>query len=292
MMKKIIVLGMFASLSLVTACEPDAGAVLPGSYPQTSSLGISADGKTLYVALADHDQVRAVDVESGSVTGETAVAGYPHRLTVMKDGRVAVSSRHAGTVSVLNASSTEVLSTTEVGADPFGVVEADGHLVVALAGQAELARIPTNDTMRVSDRVALNAAEPRGLAVDASGKLFVSHFKGGKISSVDLGRGVVDDEMKLQMAANPHFEANQLDTITTSPDGDEIAVPHDECNNDPSQFGGDGTNFGGGAEVEYYAMGPTGHPAVVPAVSRVDTTLRVHLSDGPGVFDVNFPEGK
>jgi hypothetical protein len=27
-----------------------------------------------------------------------------------------------------------VLSTTEVGVDPFGVVEADGHLVVALAG--------------------------------------------------------------------------------------------------------------------------------------------------------------
>jgi DNA-binding beta-propeller fold protein YncE/mono/diheme cytochrome c family protein len=285
-------LSILFALTVVAGCEPEPGEVAPGTHPATQRLGISADGSTLYVALADHDKVRAVDAQTWEIKGEVDVTGAPHRLTVLKDGRVAVTARHAGTLSVLDENASRVESTVEVGADPYGVIEVGDHLVVALAGQQELARVTVEDPSRVVDRIALTRGEPRGLAVDAQGKLFVSHFKGGRLSAVDLQSGIVEEEVGLEMPSNPSFEANQLDTLTTTPDGAELVVPHQECNNDPAQFGAGGTNLSGGADVEYYAMGPTGHPAVIPSVSRVDTGSRTHLSDGPGAFDVNAPEGK
>lgn len=271
------------------ACEPPARTAEPGSYALSSRLGISADGQTLYVALPDHDLVRAVDAASGEVKGEVAVTGTPHRLTVLSDGRVAVSAQLAGAVSILSPDASAVLSTVEVGSDPHGLIEADGYLVVAVSGQNELARIPLDDATRVSDRVSLEHGAPRGLALAPDGTLFVSHFHGGVLSTVDLGRGVPSGTVAMNLPSNPFFVPNQLESLTVSPDGAEIAVPHQECNNDPAQFGAGGTDFTGSSSVQYYVEGPTGYPAVVPAVSRVDTSLQVNVSDGPGPLDPSNP---
>mgnify|MGYP000933781603 CR=1 FL=1 len=277
-------------VALVGACEPNPRTSTGGSHPASQRIAISADGETLYVALADHDEVRAVDAATGEVKATLPVVGAPHRLTVLRDGRLAVAARYAGTVSVVDAALGDVESTVDVGAEPFGLIEVGDHLVVALSGQAELARIPLAAPTHVEDRVALPRGEPRGLAVDLSGRVVVSHFKGGRLSSVDLRTGQVE-ELGLDMPSNPAFEANQLDLLTTSPDKGEVVVPHQECNNDPTQFAS-GTTLAGSGEVAYYATGPTGHPAVIPAVSRIDTRTGTHLSDGPGAFDANAPEGK
>jgi DNA-binding beta-propeller fold protein YncE len=95
----VLVLPLACSLTVgLLGCEPESP-VGPGRAPATSRLGISKDGKTLYVALADHDLVRAVDEKSGEIKGEVHVDGMPHRLAVLEDGRVAVTSRTAGTTS-------------------------------------------------------------------------------------------------------------------------------------------------------------------------------------------------
>lgn len=271
-----ILLSTLAAGSLAfAACEPELD-IAPASVPQTSRLGMSADGSTLYVAHADHDLVRAIDVARGDVRGEVVVAGHPHRLTVLADGRVAVTSRYAGTVSVVNVEQGNVDATVEVGSDPFGVIEVDGALLVAVSGEGDLAKVSLDG--RLLSRIALQHDDPRGLVATPDGKVLVSHFTAGQLSVVvgDDARGRID----MHLPSKRFFFPNQMDTLSVSTDGSQVAVPHVECNNDPAQFGAGGTDLAGsGVSVEYYVTGPTGFPAVVPAISSADPVTEENLSD-------------
>lgn len=266
-----------ASLTSLTfaACEPEPEAV-PASAPQTSRLGLSQDGSTLYVAHADHDVVRAIDAATGDLKGEVAVVGHPHRLTVLADGRVAVTSRYAGTVSIVDVEGGNVDATVDVGSDPFGVIEADGALLVAVAGEGDLAEVSLDG--RLLKRIPLEHGDPRGLARTEDGKVLVSHFTAGELSVIIDGEA--RKRVSMRLPSKPFFFPNQLDTLSVSSGGGEIAVPHVECNNDPAQFGAGGTDLlGAGVTVEYYVTGPTGFPAVVPAISSVDAIADENLSD-------------
>ncbi len=263
------------SLSLASGCEPDVK-IGPASAPQTGRMQISKDGKTLYVALADHDLVRAVDAHSGAKLGEVAVPGYPHRLTVLDDGRVAVSARYAGTVSVVNVEKGTVDGTADVGSDPFGLVQVGHAVLVAVAGEGDLARIDLADPTRVASRITLHHGDPRGIVRLEDGRVAVTHFTAGYVSIIDGDNVAADVDMHLP--SKQFFFPNQMGSITASADGDGVVVPHVECNNDPAQFLG-GTNFAGQPSVTYYVDGPTGYPAVNPAVSRVDPASGSLLSD-------------
>lgn len=266
------------------ACEPDYSPG-QGSHAPSSQLAIHQDGSLLYALAPDSDEVYALDSASGQVVSRTVVAGHPHRLTMMQDGRIAVVSRYTGELTVLSGDLQTVEGRMEVGADPFGVIEADGHLVVAIAGQQELARIPVDNPTYVKDRIALDYAHPRGLVQTDDGSLFVSHFMDGKLSRVDLTRGETSSIVHMNLVENPHFFPNQLDSLSTTPDRSQVAVPHQEVNNDPTQFANGGSMSGSSQTVEYYADGPTGYPAVVPANSRIDAKSGLVLSKGPGEFD-------
>ncbi len=273
-----VLAGVAAAVFTFAGCEPESP-IRPGFAPQTSRMGISADGETLFVAMADHDEVRAVDAATGETKQTVSVVGHPHRLTVLKDGTVAVTARYAGTVSVLDMAKGAVLSTTEVGSDPFGVVEVDGVLIVAVAGEGDLARVQDG---RVVSRLALESDDPRGLAVTGD-KLVVSHFSAGKLSVVDLGSDRVAVEVPMKLRSRSFFTPNQFDQITVDPeDPDVVVAPHVECNNDPAQFSTGSTAFVGTSAAVYYNSGPTGFPAVVPAVSRADVDVGVVLSDDGG----------
>lgn len=277
--KKTFFLAGVVAATFFTAvgCEP-ATPARGGYAPQTSRLGINAAGDTLYVALADHDQVRAVDAKTGDTLTSVDVVGHPHRLTVLRDGKVAVTARYGGTLSVLDMNKGEVISTTEVGSDPFGVVEIGDELVVAVAGEGDLAVVKNG---RVDRRITLDSDDPRGLAV-TEGKLVVSHFSAGKLSVVDVDAGRVRSEipMKLRSPLRSFFTPNQIDQITVDPsDAAVIVAPHVECNNDPAQFGAGSTDFVGVSAAVYYNSGPTGFPAVVPGVSRADVDVDVVISE-------------
>ena len=102
------------AMTLAVACEPQR-TLDAGTTPQTSRMLMSQDGETLYVALADHDLVRAIDARTGAQRGEVAVVGHPHRITLLSDGRVAVSARYAGQVSIVNVERGRTDSTVDVG---------------------------------------------------------------------------------------------------------------------------------------------------------------------------------
>ncbi|HEY4222133.1 MAG TPA: hypothetical protein VGO62_12340 [Myxococcota bacterium] len=277
-MRNTLITAAVPLLALSFACEPQ-NPMGKARAPQTSRMQMSADGKTLYVALADHDLVRAVDASTGARRGEVSVLGHPHRLTVLDDGRVAVSAEWTGVVSIVDVEHGRVDASVDVGAEPYGLVQRGDSLVVAVAGEGDLARIALSDPTRVAERIVLKHGDPRGLAVMPDGKIVVSHFGQGVLSIVDGDREA--DEVDMHLTSRAFFAPNQMDSVTASLDGTDVAVPHVECNNDPAQFGADGGSLTGGAlpSVTYYVTGPTGYPAVVPAISHVDVGSATLASD-------------
>src|SRR5258706_3117276 len=84
----------------------------PGTrYP--AGLGVSMDGKKLYVAENLADSVAVVDIASGKVTQRFATERYPYGVAVAKDGSVYVSAWGGSTVSTFQAG--EVGTLTEGG---------------------------------------------------------------------------------------------------------------------------------------------------------------------------------
>jgi YVTN family beta-propeller protein len=277
MRRQVLQALMALTLAVVgaTGCEQQGAR---GSSPQTSTMGISRDGATLYIAMADHDEVRAIDARTKAVRNTVAVVGHPHRLTVMADGRVAVTARHAGTVSVVNMETGNVDAVVEVGSDPFGVIEVDGDLLVAVSGEGDVARIDLDGEAKVAARIVTEQDEPRGLVARTDGTVLVSHYTGRSLGVIDTASNTQVDVVSTRLPSKPLFFPNQQDQLTLSPDEAEVAVPHVECNNDPAQFGSGG--FAGVSAPVYYSEGPiTGYPAIVPSVSRVDVTGRVVASD-------------
>jgi mono/diheme cytochrome c family protein len=262
---------------VVGACEPPPR-IEPNGVPPTSALGIAADGETLFVALADRDEVRAVDARTGELRGAVDVVGHPHRLTVLADGRVAVVARYAGTLSIVDPLAGRTDATIDVGSDPFGVVQMGDELFVAVAGEGDVARVDLDDA-RVVERIVLVDGDPRGLAV-SGGRLVVSHFSSGRLSVVDVDTGTAGAPVGMQLASRPFFAPNQFDQLTVDPaDPTVVVVPHVECNNDPGQFASGRVAFSGEAIVPYYTEGPTGFPAVVPGIGRADVELGVAITD-------------
>jgi len=284
---------------VLSACEPEQPPVRPGTSPQSSRLSISDDGATLFVALTDHDEVRALNAATGETLTVVAVPGQPHRLTRLADGRVAVTSKTAGAVSVVDVLAGRTDFAVAVGSEPYGVIEVDGpsgkELIVAVAGEGDLARVSLRD-QRITARVPLEEAgddEPRGLA-RIGGDVIVSHYTAGRLSRVNLDSNTVVGRTSLRLPSRPFFAPNHIDQLTVVPDSAEVVVPHVECNNDPAQFGAGG-GFVGVTAAVYYNSGPTGFPAVVPAVSRTDGSADVLISDDAsdpfaGSFTIE-PEG-
>jgi len=270
-----VLAGVVAASFVATGCEPES-VVRPGLAPQTSRMGISSDGRLLYVALADHDEVRAIDPATGDTKQVVSVVGHPHRLTVLKDGKLAVTARYAGTVSIVDMDKGVVEATVEVGSDPFGVVEVGNEIVVAVAGESDLAVLRDG---RIDRRIVLDSDDPRGLAVTGD-KLIVSHFSAGKLSVVNVESGVATAQVGMKLRSRTFFTPNQIDQLTVDPSDPSVVVaPHVECNNDPAQFGAGSTAFVGVSAAQYYNSGPTGFPAVVPSVSRADVDNEVIISD-------------
>lgn len=133
---------------------------------------------TLFVADTDNGNLVRVDKQTLQVQSTLAVGGRPEHLVVGPDGTAYVTSRDAGTVSVVPLGAETVASTWPVGAEPWGLAmpKSGGQLYVALTGEdavvqldlktgAELARAPT-------------ASRPKALAFNPSGTLFVVHGGG------------------------------------------------------------------------------------------------------------------
>lgn len=265
--------GVLFLLASLMACEPSRRPVGAGSHPQSGTVQVSPDGRHVYVLSADHAAVLVV-TQSGETLREIGVGEGPSAMARTDDGRLLVTNETEGSLSVVDPGAGMEVNRFYVGVEPAAVVTRGDRAWVALARESAVAEVSLADG-HVVRRFELSDGEPRGLAL-VGGRLLVSHFLAGRISAVDLQSGTTVGSADMHLPSNPLLFPNQLASLTVAPDEDEVAAPHQEANNDPGNFNNGGPPPTGAA---YYAQGPSGMPAVVPAVATLDPRTHTATSD-------------
>jgi YVTN family beta-propeller protein len=167
----------------------------------SSSIAVSADGRTVYVVNADADSVSLIDAASRGLAAEILLAAahpapdargayapavMPRALALSPDGATLyVTGQRAGALFAIDLASRQVGSVA-VGSEPIGVaVSPDGATVFVACTQDASVVAVAAARLEVTARIAV-AAMPWGLGWSpGDGALVVTHFLGGAVTAID-----------------------------------------------------------------------------------------------------------
>ncbi len=179
--------------SLVLAVKPPRS---PGTrYP--AGIGVSPDGRWLYVAENLADSLAVVDLRSGRVAARFATGAYPYGVAVAPGGTVYVSAWGGNTVSVFTPRAAGVVPAGRiaVGRHPSALLlSRDGRRLFAASGSTDRVAVVDTRTRRVvaqlGDAPPAGPAEgstPNALALSANGtRLFVAEGDANAVGVFDL----------------------------------------------------------------------------------------------------------
>lgn len=120
---KIAAFFTVALLAIAAPAAPQQSALSREHYLSPIEIASSPDGRLLYVACQDSDEVRVVDVQSSKVVAAIKVGHVPRDLALSSDGsRLYVTNAWSDTVSVIDTAAREVIQTLSTGFEPSGVV--------------------------------------------------------------------------------------------------------------------------------------------------------------------------
>ena len=171
----------------------------PGTrYP--AGIGVSPDGKTLYVAENLADSVAVVDLATARVTQRFATERYPYGVAVAKDGMVYVSSWGGSTVSVfrpVDGSHLKEGGRVIVGRHPSAMtLSTDGNRLFVASGSTD--RVAVVDTRAQRVIATLEDSPPAGphegstpnaLAISNDNRrLFIAEADNNAVAVFDLSR--------------------------------------------------------------------------------------------------------
>jgi len=164
-------------------------------YP--AGIGVSPDGRALYVAENLADSLAVVDLETGRVTARFATERYPYGVVVAPDGAVYVSAWGGHTVSVFRPGSGGLEDTGRitVGRHPSALLlNQDGSRLFAVSGSTDRTAVVDTRTRKVItellDPTPTGPGEgstPNALALSADGsRLMVAEADNNAVALFEL----------------------------------------------------------------------------------------------------------
>jgi DNA-binding beta-propeller fold protein YncE len=158
-------------------------------HPAPAGLAVSPDGRRLYVALDDVDEVVEADAESLAILRRATVAGGPFGLALDRAGRrLFVACRHQDRVAQLDLETFRETDSVYVGLEPVAVAFAETpegeRLIVANSGTGDAAVLSVSPLKEVAR--PKTGREPFGVAVAPDGR---QAWVVGRLAEPDLARG-------------------------------------------------------------------------------------------------------
>ncbi len=166
--------------------EKLAWAKLRPRHPAPAGLAVSPDGRRLYIAVDERDEVLEVDAAEYTVLRRAPVTGGPFGLALDREGRrLFVTCRHHDRLAQVDVESFQEVDSLSVGMQPvavaFAVTPAGERLVVANSGSGDasiLSLSPLKELARPR-----TGREPFGVTVSPDGRLA---FVVGRLAEIEV----------------------------------------------------------------------------------------------------------
>ncbi len=161
-----------------THCHQRSLKTLPWAKPRRhhdapDGMAVSPDGKTLFIALNDRDEVVEADVASLSVKRRAKVPGGPFGLALDTAGkRLFVACRNQDTVSVIDTAGLKVVASISVGIRPTDIAycqtPSGERLVVPNSGSNDISVLSVLPLLELTRSAA--GREPYAVSVSTDGR--------------------------------------------------------------------------------------------------------------------------
>ena len=215
-----------ASIDEVSWSKPRPHHAAPGG------MVLSPDGKLLYVALDDVDEVAAVDTLTRQVKAKAKVAGGPTGLALdPKGARLYVTCRAGDRVAALDAVTLGEVGSAAVGTAPVGIafVAADGgaRLVVANSASDDVTVLSAEPLANLGHLTTGREPYSVSLAPDGKSALVASRMAGlARGDEVPAAEVTVVDPANLRVLSRERIESGHLsEGITAVPGRPWALVP-------------------------------------------------------------------
>jgi YVTN family beta-propeller protein len=217
--------------------QPESTDELPWAKPRPhhaapAGLVLSPDGKLLYVALDDLDEVAVVDTVTRLVARKAKVTGGPTGLALDPTGRrLYVTCRSGDRVASLDTATLGEVGSAAVGTSPVGIVyvEAEGNprLVVANSGSDDITVLSAEPLANLGHLAS--GREPYAVSLAPGGKraLIASRMAGlARGDEVPAAEVTVVDPAAIRVVSRERIESGHLsEGITIVPGRPWALVP-------------------------------------------------------------------
>lgn len=189
-------------------------------YP--AGLGLSPDGKTMYVAENLADSIAVVDLSTGKVTQRLATERYPYGVAVARDGTVYASAWGGSTVSVFRpvpGGRLQNVASVTVGRHPSAMtLSVDGSRLFVASGSTDRIAVMDTRTRRVIATLEdpppagpHEGSTPNALALSNDGKkLFVAEADNNAVAVFNLSSTTAGPAVTTADAANADKLAGRI----------------------------------------------------------------------------------
>lgn len=160
-------------------------ALLLLSAARSATIAVTPDGARVATVNPDSNSVSILDTASRTKIAEVAVCATPQTLSIDAN-RLFVVCRD-GRLNEVDLESMRVTRAAAAGVEPFAVVASGGRVYISLFGES---RVLVFDASLSPIGSIATEEFPRGLAFD-DGKLYVTHFRSGKLSVIDTATNLV-----------------------------------------------------------------------------------------------------
>lgn len=168
-----------------------------GGSTYSSHIALSPDDRFVWAANPDNNSVTVINVagDANVKVAEIPVGAEPQCVAATPNGqKVYVTNMVGGTVAVINAATRKVFKVIPVGTEPFGcALTPDGSKLYVANFSSDNVSVISTATDTVVRTIPVPAAnpKPRGVAITAGGKVYVTSFLA---QLVDDGRPIDEKE--------------------------------------------------------------------------------------------------
>lgn len=164
-------------------------------------MAVSADGKSLFVAVSNDNRIAAVDIASGDVAYYLPSGPDPETVATSPDGRMLYTANEDDSLlSFIDVERRKIVREAVVGGEPEGTaVSPDGRIVIQTSESAGMAHVVDTESGEVVGNLLVDT-RPRFVAFTPDGRQFW-------VSSEVRGTVTVFDTATLAQRARIDFPA-------------------------------------------------------------------------------------